>query len=73
MSEWYYVATLSRYVLVKANGPEQARDQGQVQLPTPVRTVRLATAGEIGLMAWHNERVREEENLKGDSDDSSER
>ncbi len=64
MNEWYYAATLSRYVLVQANSPEQARDLGQAQLPTPVRTVRPATAGEIGLTAWHNERVREEQ-LKG--------
>jgi hypothetical protein len=64
MNEWYYVATVSRYVLVRANSPEQARDLGQAELPTPVRTVRPATGGEIGLMAWHHERARDEQSLQ---------
>lgn len=56
MTTWY-VASLSRYVLVRADTAEKARDLGQGQLPTLVRTVRLATDDEIDLMAWHDRQM----------------
>lgn len=50
----YYVATLARYVLVKAENESDARQRGHAalreldaNLPINIRTVRLATADEI--------------------------
>ncbi len=57
---WYYVANLARYVLVQADSPERARELGQAQLPTPVRTVRPATPDEVALLQWHESQERRE-------------
>jgi hypothetical protein len=60
----YYVATLTKYVLVEAEDEPQARELGTValqelftelssrlgrQVPIEIRTIRLATAEEIEL------------------------
>ncbi len=68
----YYVATRSAYVLVNAADENKAREVGQPALATlfreslgretqfEIRLVRLATADEIELMKWHNEKVAQE-------------
>lgn len=53
----YYVATLARYVLVRAGNPEEAKRMGEAELGKPARAVRLATADELALQAFH-ERMR---------------
>lgn len=62
----YYVATLSRYVLVEAKSEEDARCLGRVALAAlfanyrgdlniEIRTVRPATDEEIKFWQWHRE------------------
>lgn len=62
----YYVATLSRYVLVEAASEEDARCLGRVALAVlfadyrgdlniEIRTVRAATDEEIEFWQWHKE------------------
>ena len=66
----YYVATLSRYVLVEATCEARARERGREALlalradnaerrgreaPVNIRTVRLASEDEIELWRWHQE------------------
>ena len=68
----YFVATLARYVLVEAASEAEARERGLADLhalyadlrerlgrevPTEIRTVRLATADESELWRWHHEMV----------------
>ena len=67
----YYVATLSRYVLVEAANEEDARCLGRVALAAlfadyrgdlniEIRTVRPATDEEIEFWQWHNESLEAE-------------
>ena len=61
----FYVATLARWVLVEANSPVEAINEGlaklrQEQPDAVVRTVRPATAEEIEFNAWHQEKLNEE-------------
>ena len=67
----YYVATLSRYVLVEAASEEDARCLGRVALAAlfadnrgdlniQIRTVRPATDEEIEFWQWHRESVAAE-------------
>jgi hypothetical protein len=66
----YYVATLSRYVLVEADNERDARERGFAALydlyadvreragsevPITIRTVRPATADEIEWDRWHQQ------------------
>ena len=57
----YYVANLSRYVLVEASSPDEARTLGEPLLGTPARTIRPATPEEIALQRWHDEQQHAEE------------
>jgi hypothetical protein len=67
----YYVATLSRYVLVEAASEDDARCLGRVVLAAlfadyrgnlniEIRTIRPATGEEIEFWQWHNESVAAE-------------
>lgn len=65
----YYVATLSRYVLVDAPDDASAREVGLEALqtehverrtPLEIRTVRPATAEEIEFWNWHHEMLKRE-------------
>lgn len=65
----YYVATLSRYVLVDALDDASAREIGLVALhsddvaqntPLAIRVVRPATAEEIEFWTWHHDRLARE-------------
>ena len=71
MTTWY-VATLSRYVLVEAEDEASARELGQTALhdlyadlrerlgrevPVTILTVRQASDDEIDLCRWHDEMV----------------
>jgi hypothetical protein len=68
----FYVATRSAYVLVDADDETKARELGHPALAKlfreslgreaqfEIRLVRLATADEIKLMEWHNEKVAQE-------------
>lgn len=63
----YYVATLSRYVIVDATGEATARDAGHAALvelcadrpdmPINILTIRLATEGEVDLWNTHRDNV----------------
>lgn len=55
----YYVAGLARYVLVQASSSQEARAKGEGKLERPAHVVRLATADEIGLQAFHDRMIRE--------------
>lgn len=53
---YYYVATVARYVIVRARNEEEARDFGEIalrqlnpNLPTNILTIREATRDEIEL------------------------
>jgi hypothetical protein len=55
----WYVATLSRYELVEADTPDEARRIAEARMPNlAVRTVRPASDDEIAL-ARYDERMRE--------------
>lgn len=67
----YYVATLSRYVLVEATEEAEARRVGQAPLQelcgsatVQIRTVRPATDDEVEFWRWHVEKVAEEASLR---------
>lgn len=72
MPTTFYVATLSKYVLVDAGDETEARTVGQVELqklvgttaPVQIRTVRSATANEVEFWEWHLEKVAEEESAR---------
>jgi hypothetical protein len=55
----WYVANLATYVLVHAPTEQEARQQGKKLLPTPPRTVRLASQDEIEFQAWHQQNETE--------------
>lgn len=67
----YYVATISQYVLVDANGIEDARSKGTValqelsdernRLKPRICTIRIASDDEIASMMWHKATVSREE------------
>jgi len=67
----YYVATLSRYVLVEAASEDDARCLGRVALAAlfadyrgdlniEIRTVRAATGEEIKFWQWHSDSLEAE-------------
>ena len=66
----YYVATLSRYVIVDATDQDIARIAGHAALvelcadrpdmPINILTIRLATEGEVDLWNTHQENVASE-------------
>ena len=71
----YFVATMARYVLVKAENEHHARELGHAALhklyadlrehlgrevPINIQTVRPATDDEIELWRWHHEKLAEE-------------
>jgi hypothetical protein len=69
MKRFYRVATLSRYVLVKAADETEAHQLGETALQelypelmqkTTVRTVRLADDDEIELWKWHQDMLARE-------------
>jgi hypothetical protein len=70
----FYVATVARYVLVEAQDENAARELATPALyelyadtrrklgrdtPIQIHTVRLATAEEVELWKWHQEKVAE--------------
>lgn len=66
----YYVATLSRYVIVDASGEATARDAGHAALvelcadrpdmPINILTIRLATDSEVDLWNTHQANLARE-------------
>ncbi len=65
----YYVATLSRYVLVDAPDDASARESGlavlqdarvETRTPIEIRAVRPATADENELWNWHYDMLKRE-------------
>ncbi|WP_145085401.1 hypothetical protein [Anatilimnocola aggregata] len=64
----FYVATLSRYVLVQAFNALGALKAGEVHPVlegSEVLTVRIATPEEIELTEWHEQKVDEERRVSG--------
>jgi hypothetical protein len=58
----YYVATLSRYVLIPADNAREALEAGERHPDLDGRTVltvRVATKSEIELMDWHEQMLAE--------------
>lgn len=60
---WYYLATLSRYVLEQCDSLAEAEAKGKRLLGDRFVTCRLALPEEIGLMAFNANHEREEARL----------